>query len=712
MSKFTSKKVSLKRFLIRYFPPGVIIEYADADGQLCVQTIDLLDLSGSSDAEMVADTIIREISIISASKKPQLLRLVKKLVERQKEGNSISHYNFSNRFQPHTFPMSNCTLNKTGSEIVTVSHDRTVKIWNASDRIITGSFDGNAKIWDAETGTLYHTLSKHTAEIISLASSSRSTICATGGMDRMCVVWNYENGTAISTLKGHEDAVVSIDFHPSQSLIITGSFDNTAKIWDYHSGECLHTLSLHTKEISCVRFNFSGTVVATSSYDGNCILWDANNGTRLSTLRGCANGINYLTFDSSGTMLALACVDSSVKLFSTEGQFLSSFDNHADDVVMVSFNPQGTLLLSCSADSSCCLFDLRSIGTDQTKKDRCIQVLRDSDSSDSNIMNVKDNLTRATSAASQASVSRARAPVSLQSRPSPPMAPELKLIPVYVVPPTEKWEDIDFEDRHQPMMCTQFVNESYEYMKELEVRWRVTPGYMAHQSSIQLKDRAYCVDWLVNFHMKLSSIYKVPLQLDTLYLTINILDRFLSKYVAPRDQLNLIGVASFFIASKFEETYYPSIEHLIKSAPSPLRKPDILKMESTILDALQFKLGAPTPYQFLKRYAKVSHADQNIGMISRFLCEFSLGNYSLSTNYRPSMIAASAISHSLTIVGRAPWTATLQRYTGYTHADLINCMTEMQDAVRKAPILKTQAVYRKYAQPKYLKCAVTAAQGI
>ncbi|KAK2957180.1 putative G2/mitotic-specific cyclin-B [Blattamonas nauphoetae] len=330
----------------------------------------------------------------------------------------------------------------------------------------------------------------------------------------------------------------------------------------------------------------------------------------------------------------------------------------------------------------------------------------------SNIMSAKDSITRATTASSQSGVSRTRAPVGQPARPAATVPTDLKPIPVYNIPLSEKREDLDYEDRHQPMMCTPFVNESYEYLKELEIRWRVTPGYMNLQNSITPKHRAYCVDWLVDFHKKLSSQYKVPLQLDTLYLTVNILDRFLSKSVAPQDKLNLIAVASFFIASKFEETYYPSIEHLIKSAPSPLRKSEILRMESTILDTLQFKLGAPTSYQFLKRYAKASRADQNVGMISRFLCENALTSYSLSTNYTPSMVAAASVSHALTIVGRAPWTATLQHYTGYTHADIINCMMEMQDAVRKTPLLKTQAVYRKYAQAKYLKCAIVASQKI
>lgn len=76
MNTKRSSKTALKRFLIRYFPPGIIVEYADEFGELQAQTIDLLDLSVSSNPDLLADSIIREVQVIPNSKKPQLLRLI------------------------------------------------------------------------------------------------------------------------------------------------------------------------------------------------------------------------------------------------------------------------------------------------------------------------------------------------------------------------------------------------------------------------------------------------------------------------------------------------------------------------------------------------------------------------------------------------------------------------------------------------------------
>ena len=76
MSLKRTPKTSLKRFLLRYFPPGIIIEYADEYGELQTQTIDLLDLTPSSNPDLLADSIIREIRIIPQSKRPQILRVL------------------------------------------------------------------------------------------------------------------------------------------------------------------------------------------------------------------------------------------------------------------------------------------------------------------------------------------------------------------------------------------------------------------------------------------------------------------------------------------------------------------------------------------------------------------------------------------------------------------------------------------------------------
>jgi hypothetical protein len=69
--------------------------------------------------------------------------------------------------------------------------------------------------------------------------------------------------------------------------------------------------------------------------------------------------------------------------------------------------------------------------------------------------------------------------------------------------------------------------------------------------------RAVLVDWIINVHMKFKLL---P---ETLFITVNLIDRFLSKYSIDRSQVQLLGVASLLIATKYEEIYPPSLKDLV-----------------------------------------------------------------------------------------------------------------------------------------------------
>ena len=77
------------------------------------------------------------------------------------------------------------------------------------------------------------------------------------------------------------------------------------------------------------------------------------------------------------------------------------------------------------------------------------------------------------------------------------------------------------------------------------------------QDDITEKMRSILIDWLIDVHSKFK------LKCNTLFMTINIVDRFLSKERISRKQLQLIGVASMLIACKFEEIYAPEVRDFV-----------------------------------------------------------------------------------------------------------------------------------------------------
>ena len=81
---------------------------------------------------------------------------------------------------------------------------------------------------------------------------------------------------------------------------------------------------------------------------------------------------------------------------------------------------------------------------------------------------------------------------------------------------------------------------------------------MDGQSLINKSMRAILVDWLVEVAEEYNL---VP---ETLFLTINYIDRFLSSSVTiDPSKLQLVGVSCMLIASKLEEIYPPEIAEFV-----------------------------------------------------------------------------------------------------------------------------------------------------
>ena len=69
--------------------------------------------------------------------------------------------------------------------------------------------------------------------------------------------------------------------------------------------------------------------------------------------------------------------------------------------------------------------------------------------------------------------------------------------------------------------------------------------------------RAILIDWLVDVHSKFKLVN------ETMFLTVNLIDRFLGKVQVTRQKLQLVGVTCMFIATKYEEIYPPDLRDFV-----------------------------------------------------------------------------------------------------------------------------------------------------
>ena len=87
------------------------------------------------------------------------------------------------------------------------------------------------------------TLEGHSSSVTSVAFSHDSARLASASHDRTVKIWDASSGECLQTLKGHSDSVRSVAFSHDSARLASASGDRTVKIWDASSGECLQTLS-------------------------------------------------------------------------------------------------------------------------------------------------------------------------------------------------------------------------------------------------------------------------------------------------------------------------------------------------------------------------------------------------------------------------------------------------------------------------------------
>ena len=73
-------------------------------------------------------------------------------------------------------------------------------------------------------------------------------------------------------------------------------------------------------------------------------------------------------------------------------------------------------------------------------------------------------------------------------------------------------------------------------------------------------------------------------------MSINLIDRYLSKNTIMRNKLQLVGVASLFIASKFEEIYAPELKDFVYVCDNAYTKEEILGIIFKLLREMESKI--------------------------------------------------------------------------------------------------------------------------
>ncbi|KAF8206507.1 cyclin-like protein [Mycena galopus ATCC 62051] len=260
-------------------------------------------------------------------------------------------------------------------------------------------------------------------------------------------------------------------------------------------------------------------------------------------------------------------------------------------------------------------------------------------------------------------------------------------------------DDVDIYDTN---MVSEYAEDIFEYMSDLEEKMMPSADYMTHQNEITWAMRQTLVDWLLQVHLR---YHMLP---ETLWIAVNIIDRFLTHRTVSLIKLQLVGITAMFIAAKYEEILAPSVDEFVYMAENGYTKEEILKGERIMLQTLEFRISHYcSPYSWMRKISKADDYNIQTRTLSKFLTEVTLLDYRF-LRARPSLVAAVGMYCARRMLD-GDWNEAFVFYSGYLEEQLVQGHDILVEKLTERNFA-SQYVYKKYSHRKFLKASKFAVE--
>ena len=216
-------------------------------------------------------------------------------------------------------------------------------------------------------------------------------------------------------------------------------------------------------------------------------------------------------------------------------------------------------------------------------------------------------------------------------------------------------------------------------------------------SEINEKHRAVVIEWLSYI------IHYFSQSNETLFMCINIMDRYITKKKITLNNYQLAAISSYLIASKYEDTNSPSIDDLIYISKNIYSHNNIIEMEIDILSTLNFDIFSVSSYQFFSFFYLISNLNNKILFcLGHLILELCLLNIDLMS-YDSSQLAIGSFiiaKKSLEIKGGL---SNIKLFYNYNENDMIEIQKKIVLFLNRIVYSnKNCLILEKFEKKKYL----------
>lgn len=148
------------------------------------------------------------------------------------------------------------------------------------------------------------------------------------------------------------------------------------------------------------------------------------------------------------------------------------------------------------------------------------------------------------------------------------------------------------------------------WMLEKEKQTLASASAMDQQPELQWHMRSHLLDFLIEIHLHFR------LRPETLYLTLSILDRYVSRRIVYKKHYQLVGCVALWLAAKFEDAKerVPSVRDLKELCHGAYQEDAFVQMEFHVLTTIDWDLGHPTAESWLRVLCTETHLPSTLGM--------------------------------------------------------------------------------------------------
>ncbi|XP_019449288.1 PREDICTED: putative cyclin-B3-1 isoform X1 [Lupinus angustifolius] len=257
----------------------------------------------------------------------------------------------------------------------------------------------------------------------------------------------------------------------------------------------------------------------------------------------------------------------------------------------------------------------------------------------------------------------------------------------------------DIDNECNQLEVSEYIDEIYQYYWVTEAHNPALTSYTLIQTDITPHMRAILINWLIEVH------FKFDLMPETLYLTVTLVDQYLSQVTINKSDMQLVGLTALLLASKYEDFWHPRVKDLISISAQSYTRDQMLGMEKLILRKLKFRLNTPTPYVFMVRFLKAAQSDKKLEHMAFFLIDLCLVEYE-ALAFKPSLLCASALYVArCTLQITPPWTPLLHKHARYGVSQIRDCAEMILKFHKAAGLGKLTVTHEKYSRPELSRVA-------